>query len=208
MYETFEKLPESKKNDILQVCIEEFAINGYENTSTNTIVKRLGISKGVLFLYFRNKRSLYLYLVDHVLESLTSKFLEHFHDQGQEKMFDVFDHFDHMGKYYKDLMQKNTYDFKFILGAMLEAPMELREEIDVRHNRSHERLFKMINTDKFRKDIDPKMVMDLLLIISHHIETIVVKQYKNREGNLIEDIDKYVDMLDKYLSIIKYGVYE
>ncbi|AOT70346.1 TetR/AcrR family transcriptional regulator [Geosporobacter ferrireducens] len=206
MYETFEKLPESKKNDILQVCIEEFAINGYINTSTNTIVKRLGISKGVLFLYFKNKKNLYLYLLDYLFESLTNKFLEDF--QREEGTIDVFDHFDRIGEYYKDVMQENVYVLKFMLGAILEAPAELREEVDERHNRSHERLFKMINTDNYRKDIDPEMVMDLLLIVSHHIENTAVKRLKEGEDNLIGCIDKYMERFDQYLRIIKYGVYE
>lgn len=205
MYETFEKLSESKKSDILQVCIEEFAVNGYENTSTNRIVKRLGISKGVLFLYFKSKKNLYLYLVDYLLEFLTNRFLERF--QREEKTFDVFDHFDQIGEYFKELMQENTYALKFMLGAILEAPMELKAEVDERHNRSHERLFKMINTYHYRKDIDPEVVMDLLLVVSHHIENMVVRQYKIEEDNFIEYVDKYVAKFDQYLKIIKHGVY-
>ncbi|HWQ80520.1 MAG TPA: TetR/AcrR family transcriptional regulator, partial [Anaerovoracaceae bacterium] len=61
---TFEKLSESRQEQILQVCMEEFIEKGYDNASTNTIVKRLGISKGLLFLYFKNKKNLYLYIVE------------------------------------------------------------------------------------------------------------------------------------------------
>ena len=55
MYDTFENLPEEKRKKILEICLDEFSENSYENSSTNTIVKRAGISKGILFHYFKNK---------------------------------------------------------------------------------------------------------------------------------------------------------
>ena len=91
MYETFENLPESKREHILQVCIEEFARNGYINTSTNTIVKRLGISKGLLFLYFKSKKNLFLYIIDYLMELLTIEFFQRFSIDQQLEFLDIFD---------------------------------------------------------------------------------------------------------------------
>lgn len=61
---TFENLPESDQDKIIQVCIEEFAVQGFKNASTNSIVKALGIPKGSIFYWFESKDNLYLYLVD------------------------------------------------------------------------------------------------------------------------------------------------
>lgn len=47
-----------------QPSLWEFAEFGYDVASTNRIVKRIGISKGVLFKYFHDKETLFLYVSD------------------------------------------------------------------------------------------------------------------------------------------------
>ncbi|HWQ73907.1 MAG TPA: TetR/AcrR family transcriptional regulator, partial [Syntrophomonas sp.] len=98
MYETFEKLPDGKKEQIIQVCIEEFVENGYKNASTNTIVKRLGISKGLLFLYFKNKKQLYLYLAEHLIKIIIQ---DYFGEYANGPVINI-NIFDHLGEYYKE----------------------------------------------------------------------------------------------------------
>jgi len=65
MNNLFDKLDEKKKIRIITSAIEEFSVNGYKNASTNIIVKKSGISKGSLFKYFKNKHSLYTFLVEY-----------------------------------------------------------------------------------------------------------------------------------------------
>lgn len=61
--ETFFNLPESKRRLILDLAIEEFADNDYNQASVSRIVARAGIAKGSLYQYFADKRDLYLYLL-------------------------------------------------------------------------------------------------------------------------------------------------
>lgn len=68
MYENFEKISEEKKNRIIKSALKEFAVKGYEEASTNNIVKEAGISKGMIFHYFENKKNLYLYILDYCAE--------------------------------------------------------------------------------------------------------------------------------------------
>lgn len=65
---------DSKKKDIIeQAAISEFSNFGYIGSSTNSIVKNAGISKGSLFKYFENKEELYFYILDQVaVEFLSS----------------------------------------------------------------------------------------------------------------------------------------
>ena len=48
---------EEKKQKIYQAALEEFVEHGYQNASTNRITQRAGISKGLLFHYFKNKKN-------------------------------------------------------------------------------------------------------------------------------------------------------
>jgi AcrR family transcriptional regulator len=61
---TFFNLPESKRQLIVQIAIEEFAEHEYKNASISNIVSRAGIAKGSLYQYFDDKRELYFYLLD------------------------------------------------------------------------------------------------------------------------------------------------
>ena len=58
----FLNLEAEKQKRIIQVAIEEFAQNAYNNSSTNRIVKECGISKGSLFKYFEDKEDLYFFI--------------------------------------------------------------------------------------------------------------------------------------------------
>lgn len=63
--QTFVNLPPEKRESIVRAAAAEFADQGYQRASLNSIVKRLGISKGSLYQYFANKEALFLYVFDH-----------------------------------------------------------------------------------------------------------------------------------------------
>ena len=60
----FLQLPAEKQQEIIEASLAEFAEQGYDLASTNRIVQRAGISKGVLFKYFRDKEALFLYICE------------------------------------------------------------------------------------------------------------------------------------------------
>lgn len=70
MTETFQRLSEGRQQLLLDICIDEFAENPYQIASTNSIVRRAGISKGLFFKYFGSKQSVYLHVVQTVLTEL------------------------------------------------------------------------------------------------------------------------------------------
>ncbi len=65
MKDLFERIPEEKRNRIINSAINEFATFGYRNANTNTIARKAGISIGSLFQYFDNKEDLFLTTVRH-----------------------------------------------------------------------------------------------------------------------------------------------
>ena len=65
------------KQDIIQTSYNLFLLNGYKNTSINTIIEKLWISKWAFFHHFRDKKSLFLAVMDYFFyESAPSKFYE------------------------------------------------------------------------------------------------------------------------------------
>lgn len=60
----FWNLPKEKQEQIIQASLSEFAEHGFDLASTNRIVERADISKGVLFKYFSDKEALFTYVCD------------------------------------------------------------------------------------------------------------------------------------------------
>ncbi len=62
MNEKFFSLPPEKQQAILNAGYRVFSRNSYKNSPMSEIAEAAGISKSLLFHYFRNKKELYLYL--------------------------------------------------------------------------------------------------------------------------------------------------
>lgn len=62
--ETFYNLPDEKRAHIVDVAIDEFAENDYQNVSISRLVARAGIAKGSFYQYFEDKEDLFRYLLD------------------------------------------------------------------------------------------------------------------------------------------------
>lgn len=62
-----EDLSEEKRQCIINALIDEYSAYGYEQASTNNIVKAAGISKGSLFNYVGNKEKQYQFIVSYVM---------------------------------------------------------------------------------------------------------------------------------------------
>jgi AcrR family transcriptional regulator len=62
---TFAKLPPEKRERILDAAIDEFSRWGYDKSSINRMVDRLGIAKGSIFQYFGSKKNLYFHIFSH-----------------------------------------------------------------------------------------------------------------------------------------------
>lgn len=65
MNEKFWDMKKEKQDRIMNAAIGVFAAQGYAHASTDEIVKRAGISKGLLFHYFISKQGLYDFLYDY-----------------------------------------------------------------------------------------------------------------------------------------------
>jgi TetR/AcrR family transcriptional regulator, repressor for uid operon len=53
------------KRKIIQAAIEGFAQSGFDRTKMEDIAKRLGLSKGTIYLYFKSKEDLFLAICEH-----------------------------------------------------------------------------------------------------------------------------------------------
>lgn len=53
------------KEKILQAAVDSFSQTGYDRTKMEDIAKRLGLSKGTIYLYFKSKEDLFVAICEH-----------------------------------------------------------------------------------------------------------------------------------------------
>lgn len=153
-FDKFEALREEKQRKIINTGMNEFLKGGYEKASMNALVEAAGISKGALFYYFDNKRSMYLYLFEKcenmvferaktVVETMDSDFISRMEDSIKSNI---------------ELLHAYPLIFKFMKACKKETSDSVCEEIQQLKNASADRIFgqlyKDINRNLFRVDLD------------------------------------------------------
>lgn len=87
MNEKFFALPKERQQAILNAGYRVFSQNSYKKSPMSEIAAEAGISKGLLFHYFRNKKEFYLYLWDNCAR-VTIQAMEEHGCYGGEDLFE------------------------------------------------------------------------------------------------------------------------
>lgn len=207
MYRNFRNLTQEKQKKILAACIHEFAARGYEQASTNTMIKEAGISKGILFHYFQNKRNLFLYIVDHCFQEV----LEEYNKYPLKETGDIFQRLIEFGVLKLKLYHAYPEISKILLEALVNTPEELRLEIETKYSQlSKEFLpafFQEVDDSKFRKGVDTTKAIQILTLFLEALGQIYLKDYQGKEQEMLQDVDKIMAEYNEYMEILKYGMY-
>ncbi|MCT8978714.1 TetR/AcrR family transcriptional regulator [Clostridium sp. CX1] len=209
MKEKFESLPEEKKKRILDASIEEFAINGYDKASTNSIVKKAEISKGLLFHYFGSKKSLFLYVFDYCVNDLTSRY----YLMKKEEPKDIFERFMWFSVLKIKTMHQEPLMSRLVFSAVSNMPKELSEELTEKYKNLFAKHMPLImgdiDTSKFRKDIDSQKAVELIMIFMDGIANKYLQKYRNKPADeVFNDAEKIMEEFNDYINILKVGIYK
>lgn len=138
-----------------------FAQNGYARASTNEIARRAGIAKGSLFNYFRSKRELYLFLLEHVSEIIGEIYRELDYQEP-----DFFQRVRDLGRAKFRVMRKYPQAFDFLKAAGQEEDAEVSADIrrlrDEAIQDAYGKIYAGIDWGKFREDLDLERVVDII----------------------------------------------
>ncbi len=89
MNDSFFQLPDNKRNKIINAGFRLFSQYTYKKSPMSEIAAEAGISKSLLFYYFRNKKELYLYLCRYSVEVTQQAIIDQ-NCYDNEDFFDVF----------------------------------------------------------------------------------------------------------------------
>jgi TetR/AcrR family transcriptional regulator len=208
LYKKFESLPADRKKRILDVCLEEFALNGYDRASTNSIVGRAGISKGILFHYFGNKKSLYLYILDYAIE----QFVRQIHILASDQPGDIFERLKDWGVKKLKIARENPLVYKLIMEAFAYVPDKLEKELQARFAKIYKENLPMflngLDKSRFREDINFDRALEIIFAVNEAMGSRILKMYRNQKGMSPDAIEKiFVEEYMESIKILKYGIY-
>jgi len=204
LHANFEKLPEEKKRKITDACIKEFSLGGYMNASTNNIVKEAGISKGALFVYFKNKKDLYLYILDYAIEY----YINYMQKRMKNNNPDFFQRILDWAELKIDISTEKPAVYNFFASAFFNVPEILKEDIEIRYKKLYETGYNLsvegIDWTKLREDIDKQKALELIMLSLNGILEKKIKSYKASNDNgyshrcqSFQELKEYVDILKK-----------
>lgn len=164
MNKKFFSLPEEKQLAIINAGYRVFSQNSYKKCPVSEIADEAGISKSLLFYYFRNKRELYLFLIKNAADT-TYKHLYEFGCGEEDDFFEIM----YRGLKAKVALMKKYPDLTlFTLKAYYETDPEICGDIRKIIGRiaSLDNNAKMLKIDpeQFVEGIDLQMMyMDMYL---------------------------------------------
>lgn len=204
----FEKISDEKKEQIITKGIEIFSKFSFVEARTDLITHEAGISKGLLFYYFGNKKNFYLYLFKHTVDLLTQDLeYEGTYDNFYEIIFYMMDM-----KY--NLITKYPNETKFLNMVSKETHKEVSKDIrnilSIYHKKSKEKSSKIILSAvkklKLRQDIDTQKIIESL---SLYIDVIVMKYlhlYQDKPMELFDNFHEFKKDVKEYLDLMIYGI--
>ena len=199
MAQTFSDLPQDKQQQILDAAAEVFAEEDYKRASTDDIAARAGISKGLLFYYFKNKQSLYLYVADH-LRSLVERHLEKERLAGISDFFDMLDY----GAEEKfQLFRRQPWILKLALRLYYVTDKEVASPLRRRFMEMMEEMwdvyFSHIDREKFRPEVEPRQALDqLIYLLAGYLHQQMMRGAKIDMDALMAEYALWRDMLRQY----------
>ena len=125
MNDKFYALPKEKQDRILNAGFRVFSKNTYKKSPMLEIASEAGISKSLLFFYFKNKKELFLFLLKKA-EELTMEYLI---NSGVHQETDIFEMM-YKGLIAKaEMMKQYPYMSNFAIKAYYEDNEEVKDDI-------------------------------------------------------------------------------
>lgn len=197
MIEKFLELPKDKQLKIINAGMEYFGKYGYKNARTDDIAAKAGISKGLLFYYFKNKKSFFIYLY-HFCEEILVEYIQ---VQNLEEITDFFDIMDYGAARRLEIMIQYPYMMNFIMKAFYSQKEDVSGDmnylIQQTLSQTFDNYFQNIDMSKFREDIDLKQVYKMIIWM---MEGYLVEMLRNGQSL---DVDEMMNEFEKWKVMLK-----
>lgn len=198
-------LDQDKRNRIINAAIEEFASFPYDKASTNNIVKKAGISKGLLFHYFDSKQAMYDRLIGFVIDTMYHATI----DRINWAETDLFERLKQLAIVKLELSRIYPHMFDFML-KMLTNKQATKVQDIIELYKTFGIDFQQVNEDIYTRNVDysrfrdPETVRETINIVRWSLEKFGEEQLmllgtdpKRSFADAVTGMDHYMDILKK-----------
>ncbi|USG66887.1 TetR/AcrR family transcriptional regulator [Brevibacillus ruminantium] len=198
---------EEIKKKLLEAALTEFAEKGYALGSTNQVVQRAGVSKGMLFHFFSNKKNLYLYIVDTCIDYFQRYLTDELQDDSSDLLQRVVD----LSMAKMKLFIEEPLIYQLAVTTFIQCPAEVKEEIREREKQVHATylalLIKGIDASAFREGITPVKAAEFLIAAVEALLQKQIRAHEEKEDKGLETLQPFLEELSGYMEIVRHGVY-
>lgn len=202
MNQKFFKLPQERQDLIRNSAMVEFGEGSFKKTSADSIAKRAGVSKSLLFHYFKDKRELYLYLFQFALDVCIRQYMVKTYDFGETDFFLALE----KGQEVKmEMVRRYPGLFRFVMRAYYERDSilspKLRKGLNSLLESTSKDFLKRMDVHKFKDGVDPWEVIRLL--------TLAAEGMMARTGACtVEEIEVLFQEYQKYAQMLRQNLYK
>lgn len=194
-----------KRQNIFTAGVSEFAESGYENSSTNRIVKKAGISKGSLFKYFPTKEDFYFYVLDEITAELISSLEEKINTLSSDLFQRIIEYSVLEFSWYILYPEK----FKMIVRAFTKSDTDVYRKTILKYGNKEQDIYywflQDIDTAQFRWD--RQKTVDMIKWFLKGFNDDFLTRIQKQAYSDFEMIEKeYVKALSEYIEILKAGI--
>ena len=194
----FYSLPEEKREKIMNAGYHVFSQNSYKKSPMSEIAAAAGISKALLFHYFRNKKELYLFLWD----SCAQITIEEMENSGCYEQKDLFDSMG-SGMQAKVRITRRYPDMAlFAIKAFYEKDAEVAGEIQKSMGR-----YLSIHARRKLQELDPEdfipgIDLDMMYMAMYWASEGYLWEYLQRGSFDIDEMERgFQRLLDHWKSV-------
>ncbi len=196
MNDKFFDLKQEKQNRIINAALAVFAAEDYRHASTDDIVRRAGISKGLLFHYFESKLGLYAFLFDY---SVRFMLLEYSHEVKRSET-DFFELVRQIERAKMQVMKLYPCMQQFINRGMAEDCPEAAEATGERRRDYREWMescFMQPDYSVFAGIGDSAHLIHLVRYVVRGVTEEMTLRYDFTPEKLYDEVESYIGMLQR-----------
>lgn len=200
MDEILKNIDAEKRDRIINSALEEFSKNRFDKASTNNIVKKANISKGLLYHYFNSKKELFEYLKKFVVKTIVKEIEEKI-DWNES---DIFNRIKQIVMIKLQTVNRYPYIFTFSSTVFENKSIdEIKKLSDEFSTGLYNQIYNYnINFSKFKDGIDIQKALTIIkwTFEKYGEESIkIINNYKEEIDykEIEEEIDQYIEVLRK-----------
>jgi len=209
MQEIMPGIEPEKRDRILNAAIEELASFPFEKASTNHIVAKAGISKGLLFHYFGSKQELYQQLVGFVIEKMYRAVM----DRIDWDESDLFERLKQIALIKMEVQKSYPHLFDFLLKVLSNKRLAKAAEM-IEFYKGYGLDFEQVSRDIYTRNVDygkfrdPATTSEAVNIVRWSLEKYGEEMLAQIGSDTPLDLTQAAASMNHYMDILKQSFYK